>query len=103
MDIVEQVHKLIEKHFWQMPCTASLSTGRSVVDPDDAIHFFQDYFELFQVKEEGFDFRKYFPNTGIPFLPNAILPHYLKTDHHKPAPLTVDMLIESAKAGRWLY
>ncbi|MCT8154854.1 DUF1493 family protein, partial [Klebsiella aerogenes] len=30
-------------------------------------------------------------------------PEYLKTDHHKPEPLTVQMFIESAKAGRWLY
>ncbi|WP_155487322.1 DUF1493 family protein, partial [Yersinia mollaretii] len=26
-----------------------------------------------------------------------------KSDRHKPEPFTVRMLIESAKAGRWLY
>jgi len=48
-------------------------------------------------------FNRYFPNAGILFLPNAILPRYLKTDHHVPEPLTVSMLIESAEAGRWLF
>ncbi len=50
-----------------------------------------------------FDFRLYFPATGIPFLPNAILPKYLRTGHHQPEPLTVQMLIDSAEAGVWLY
>jgi len=51
----------------------------------------------------GFNFNSYFPNAGIRFLPNAILPRYLRTDHHVPEPLTVSMLIESAEAGRWLF
>jgi len=27
----------------------------------------------------------------------------LRTDHHQPEPLTVQMLINSAEAGEWLY
>jgi len=50
-----------------------------------------------------FDFRLYFPATGIPFLPSAILPKYLRTGHHQPEPLTVQMLIDSAEAGVWLF
>ncbi|CAI2509567.1 Protein of uncharacterised function (DUF1493) [Serratia ficaria] len=103
MDVEKQVNELIEKHFWKMPGSASLSTGSQPVDPEDAMDFLQEYFDKFHVKADGFDFRKYFPNTGILFLPNIILPKYLKTDHHKPSPLTIEMLTESAKAGRWLY
>ncbi|ELQ9309638.1 DUF1493 family protein [Serratia marcescens] len=103
MGVEQQVNELIEKHFWEMPGTASLSTGDQPVDPEDAMDFFQEYFDKLHVEPNGFEFRKYFPSAGIPFLPNAILPKYLKTDHHKPLPLTIDMLTESAKAGRWLY
>ncbi|WP_420909991.1 DUF1493 family protein [Rosenbergiella epipactidis] len=55
------------------------------------------------VESNGFNFQKYFPNEGIRFLPNALLPYFLKTDHHVAQALTLEMLIASAEAGRWLY
>ncbi|AML58882.1 hypothetical protein AXX16_3186 [Serratia rubidaea] len=45
----------------------------------------------------------YFPQAGIPFIPNCLLPKHMQTDHNDPLPLTINMLIASAKAGRWLY
>lgn len=103
MSHADSVKQLVKKHFWEMPEEASLSTGNEVVLPEDATQFFEEYFEALGVDAAGFDFRKYFPNEGIRFLPNAILPDYLKTDHHQPEPLTVHMLIVSADTGRWLY
>lgn len=103
MSHADSVKQLIEKHFWEMPEEASLSTGDEGVLPEDASDFFEEYFETFRVDSAGFNFRKYFPNEGLRFLPNAMLPDYLKTDHHQPEPLTMHMLIASADAGRWLY
>lgn len=103
MSHAEAVKQLIKKHFWEMKEETSLSTGDEPVLPEDASDFFDEYFETFGIEYSGFNFRKYFPNEGIRFLPNAILPDYLKTDHHQPEPLTVQMLISSADAGKWLY
>ncbi|MGC0930604.1 DUF1493 family protein [Pantoea agglomerans] len=103
MSKVEDVHRLIKKYFWEMPDDASLSTGKNCVLAEEAFDFFEEYAELFNVDMKRFYFRLYFPATVIPFLPNAILPKYLRTDHHQPEPLTVQMLIDSAKAREWLY
>ena len=103
MSKAQEVRLLITKYFWEMPDDASLSTGKNGVLPEEAHDFFEEYAELFHIDMKGFDFRRYFPATGIPFLPNAILPKYMRSDNHKPEPLTVQMLIESAESGRWLY
>ncbi|WP_345828669.1 DUF1493 family protein [Erwinia sp. HDF1-3R] len=50
-----------------------------------------------------FDFRIHFPNEAVRFFPIEILPKYMRSDNHKPEPLTIHMLIELAEAGRWLY
>ncbi|UEG17791.1 DUF1493 family protein [Pantoea ananatis] len=99
----EKVRSLIRKHFWEMADEVSLSTGKELVLPEDAYDFMVEYAGTFGVDMTHFEFRKYFPNEGIRFLPNAILPKFMRTDHHEPAPLTVRMLIESAEAGRWLF
>ncbi|MGX9275787.1 DUF1493 family protein [Pantoea ananatis] len=103
MDTAAEVRNLIKKHFWEMADDVSLSTGKELVLPEDAYDFMVEYAEKFGVDLTHFEFRKYFPNEGIRFLPNAILPKYMRTDHHEPAALTVRMLIESAEAGRWLF
>lgn len=102
MNTADRVRALIEKYFWEMADEDSLNTGHYGVLPEDAEEFFKEYFAEFNVNYSSFDFRKYFPREGIFFLPNAILPNYLKSDKHQPAPLTVQMLITSAKAGRWI-
>lgn len=102
MNHAEAVKQLIKKHFWEMSEESSLNTGNEPVLPEEACDFLKEYFETLNVDSSGFDFRKYFPNEGLRFLPNAILPAYLKTDHHRSEPLTIRMLIDSAEAGRWL-
>ncbi|MCX8962697.1 DUF1493 family protein [Erwinia psidii] len=103
MNKAESVRRLITKHFWEMSDDTSLSTGKNCVLPEDASDFLEEYAESLQVNMAVFDFRKYFPNEGVRFLPNAILPKFMRTDHHQPEPLTVRMLIECAESGRWLY
>jgi len=102
MSTAERVRRLVAKYFWEMPDDASLSTGKNSVLPEEAHDFFEEYAESFHVDMTGFEFRRYFPVTGIPFLPNAVLPKYLRTDRHQPEALTVQMLIDSAEAGQWL-
>ncbi|MCL9669383.1 DUF1493 family protein [Rosenbergiella epipactidis] len=97
------VKKLVKKHFWDMAGENSLSTGNNPVLPEDAAIFLEEYFNMLGVEPNGFTFQKYFPNEGIRFLPNALLPDYLKTDHHVAQALTLEMLIASAEAGCWLY
>lgn len=81
----------------------SLSTGKLVIEEDTAFDIIEQFAKQFYVDMKKFNFEQYWPNTGIPFLPNFLLPHYLRTSRHDPKPLTVKMLVESAKAGRWLY
>ncbi|ORM84293.1 hypothetical protein HA42_04720 [Pantoea deleyi] len=103
METSVQVRNLLKKYFWEMTDDVSLSTGNHMVLPEEATDFIEEYAEKFGVDMTHFEFRKYFPNEGIRFLPDAILPKYMRTDHHEPAALTVRMLIESAEAGRWLF
>lgn len=97
------VNELIERYFWKMPEDASINSGEYAILPEEAYDFLQEYFSVFNIDTTGFEFRRYFPNEGIRFLPNIILPDYLKTDRHQPEPLTIQMLMESAKSGKWLY
>ncbi|WP_455812654.1 DUF1493 family protein [Pseudomonas graminis] len=99
----EEVRSLIRKHLWEMPDDHCLNNSDESILPEDAQAFFEEYFSQFDIDAKNFSFRNYFPNAGIRFLPNCILPDYLKTDRHSPRDLTVNMIIESAKAGRWLY
>lgn len=103
MSIAERVRRLVAKYFWEMPDNTSLSTGKNGVLPEEAHDFFEEYAESFRVDMISFELRRYFPATGIPFLPNAILPKYLRTDRYQPEPLTIQMLIDSAEAGRWIH
>ncbi len=103
MTRADAVRQLLKKYFWEMSDDASLSTGQASVLPEEAQDFLAEYFDSLCIDTGNFHFQTYFPNEGIRFLPNAILPRYLRTDHHEPEPLTVRMLIASAEAGRWLY
>lgn len=103
MNKTEVVRNLIAKYFWAMPDDASLSTGKKSVLPEEASDFIEEYASSLRVDMSGFNFSKYFPNEGVWFLPDAILPKFMRSDHNQPEPLTVHMLIESAEAGRWLY
>ena len=67
-----------------------------------SLKIMKDYFARFNVDDSSFDFLKYWPH-GTGFLPNALRPRSMRVEEKEPEPLTIAMLIESAKAGRWLY
>ncbi|MFD1803931.1 DUF1493 family protein [Mixta tenebrionis] len=96
------VHTLLKKYFWEMTDDTSLSTGDRPVLPEEAADFLNEYAAALNVDMTHFHFNRYFPREGVPFLPNAVLPAFMRTEHHAPKPLTVAMLIASAEAGRWV-
>lgn len=59
---------------------------------EDCVELMEEYFERWAVDPNGFEILDYFN------------PEYLGSKERDPhIPLTLEMLIESAKAGRWLY
>lgn len=64
--------------------------------PEDAHDFLSDLFEHFGIEHSTFDGRNYIEYE---------YPFWQKKASPEPAikPLTVAMIIESAKAGKWLY
>ncbi len=64
--------------------------------PEDAHDFLLDLFEHFDIDYSSFDGTKYF-EYDYPFWQKKLSPD------PPIKPLTVAMIIESAKAGRWLY
>lgn len=81
----------------------SLSTGRYPWSADDAMDILEDYFRNFSVDRHTFTFHSYWPNeeTFIPI--NFLRSKENKWQWLEPKPLTLNMLVESAKAGCWLY
>ncbi|KFK97548.1 MULTISPECIES: DUF1493 family protein [unclassified Serratia (in: enterobacteria)] len=80
----------------------SLSTGRHPWAREEGDLIMNEFFDKFSVKRAGFDFLKYWPYERG-FIPNFLLPKSQRVYYIEPEPLTITMLIESAKAGRWLY
>lgn len=81
----------------------SLSTGKYPWADEDAKDILDEYFNRFNVDREKFSFIKYWPNEEV-FMPlNFLRSKDNKWTWIEPEPLTLKMLVESAKAGRWLY
>ncbi|HEY2454157.1 MAG TPA: DUF1493 family protein [Scandinavium sp.] len=64
--------------------------------PEDAQDFLLDLFEKFNIEYSNFDGRNYF-EYEYPFWQKRLSPE------PEIRPLSVNMIIESAKAGKWLY
>ncbi|UIA89341.1 DUF1493 family protein [Erwinia tracheiphila] len=79
------------------------NTGKYLTVREDVYELVDKYVEVFGVDCSSIDWRRYFPILILPFLPNRIMSARLCSDRHKPQPFTVRMLVESAKAGHWLY
>lgn len=71
--------------------------------PEDASELIEQYFDNFSVAPENFNLMTYFPIVGSFLTPSFLLPKKLRPIGTQAKPLTVRMLVESAKAGRWLY
>ena len=76
----------------------SLSNGKYQLAWEDAEDLLVEYFEKFNVEQRDFAFIKYWPNDET-FCP---LPLFWKK-YIEPKPLTVEMLMQSAVVGYWLY
>lgn len=81
----------------------SLTSGNSITVFEDIFAMIERFSGDYGVVCSSVNWLKSYPPVGIPFLPNFLLPAKLKKDHTPPVPLTVKMLIESERAGRWLY
>lgn len=80
----------------------SMNTGKYPWARETGHEIMQSYFQRFTVDSTGFNFITYWPyEKGI--LPNWLRPKSQKVPEVSAKPLTLGMLIESAKAGRWLY
>ncbi|MEB7586960.1 DUF1493 family protein [Serratia rubidaea] len=80
----------------------SLSTGKYPWARETGDEIMQDYFERFKVDSRDFNFLTYWPYEKG-FLPNFLRPKSQKVPDVEPKPLTIQMLVESARAGRWIY
>ena len=85
-----------------MTLDTSLSTGKYPRARETGDEIMNDYFKRFNLKSSEFKFLLYWPyEKGL--LPNFLRPLSHKGPEISPKPLTVRMLVESAKAGRWLF
>jgi len=87
---------------WPVTIDTSLTTGRYVWVWETGEEIMESYFQAFEVDTQGFNFLKYWPNEKS-MIPNFLLPKSLRVKEFEPAPLTLKMLADSARAGKWLY
>ncbi|WP_310606426.1 DUF1493 family protein [Buttiauxella brennerae] len=78
----------------------SLSTGRYPWATETAEIIMKEYFEMFSVDPANFDYFKYWPVESGLFIFGLCS---CGKDEDEPKPLTILMLAESARAGKWLY
>lgn len=111
-DVAKEVMKWYDENYNHKPVFAkkkpvvtldtSLSTGRYPWARETGDDIMKDYFSRFGIDDSRFDFLKYWPyEKGM--IPNFLLPKSMRVEEKEPEPLTIEMLIESAKAGHWLY
>ncbi|AXF76450.1 DUF1493 family protein [Erwinia tracheiphila] len=72
------------------------STLQEVYEADDIADMAEKYFSQFDVKRSGFTLINYFPWRMKSLFSR-------KQINQDKKPLTIEMFIGSAKAGRWLY
>ena len=66
------------------------------LDQEEAEESMEDFFQKFNVTKEGFDIKIYYPEVELSWNP-------FKKQIVDVPEFKVSMLVESAKAGRWLY
>lgn len=67
------------------------------LDVGEAEDLMEDFFNEFQVDRGSFNIETYYPDVPISWNP------FRKSTPVQVPDFTIGMLIESAKAGRWLY
>lgn len=104
-DIEQKIYELVRRHdgVYLFKSKQPLLTPETDLDLDlnleeeEAEALMSDFFSCFDIDKDCFNIKTYYPD--IPFSWNP-----LKKTEPVPVPkFTIAMLIESAKAGRWLY
>lgn len=67
------------------------------LDVDDVEELMEDFFKEFNVDQGSFKIETYYPDASPSWNP------FKKTEPVQVPEFTIGMLIESAKAGKWLY
>lgn len=104
--IEDQIYKLVKAHdgisfFKRTELTPLTDLDVDLrLEDDEALALMEDFFSRFNVTRGSFSITTYYP-------PELSLKSLLNPFHKRAVPqvpdLTVGMLIESARAGRWLY
>lgn len=84
---------------WPVTIDTSLTTGRYSWVWETGEEILDEYFKTFNVDPADFDFLKYWPDEES-FLCALFS---CGGDDEEPKPLTLRMLAESARAGKWLF
>ena len=95
-DFVKKELPLITTLFLKVIEVRDDSTLQDVYEPDDIDEMLEKYFQRFNVDRGAFSPGNYFPWETKSFFSS-------KTTSTGKKALTIQMLIESAKAGRWLF
>ncbi|MCU5775706.1 DUF1493 family protein [Erwiniaceae bacterium BAC15a-03b] len=70
------------------------------LDEDEALALMEDFFAIFTVDRGGFAITTYYsPDPSL----SQMLNPFVKPEASVVPDFTIGMLIESARAGRWLY
>lgn len=105
-DFEAEVIGYIMKHYpirvrWFRPEVKQVTKEWTLLDdfefvPEDACDFLSDLFEHFSIEHSNFDVSNYLERE---------YPFWQKIPSPEPEvkPLTVQMIIESAQAGKWLF
>lgn len=84
-----------------LPHETDLDSGLNFED-DEALVLMEEFFSTFSVDKGNLSIKTYYP----PDPPLSVVVNPFKKTEPVPVPVpnfTIDMLIESAKVGRWLY
>ncbi|MGQ3902482.1 DUF1493 family protein [Mixta calida] len=102
----QQIYELIRSHdglylFKEKKLTPETDLDSDLrLEDDEALALMEDFFLNFSVERGNFSITTYYPPA--PPLRNVLNP-FRKREIPQVPDFTIGMLIESAKAGRWLY
>lgn len=92
---------LFKKRSWPVTIDTSLTTGDHVWVWETGEEILDKYAKTFNVDMTGFTAVRYWPDESSVLL--ALCCCGCGEDDDEPEPLTLKMLAESARAGKWLY
>jgi hypothetical protein len=95
-EFVKQELPLVTTLFLKVVEISDNSSLQGVYEPEDIAEMMEKYFQWFDVTPDSFSLHNYFPwEKKSIFSGNPV--------NAGKKPLTISMLIESAKAGCWIY